>query len=560
MNILNYNTFKEEMEQRISNVKKCQVPDFGLKYQNNLFEFMMSSNQSFVKGLGEDNHHFAKRPSLWMLFLDAIQRFPKFQRLKDIIDAAKAERNSIEQQEKRDALEKFLKQKMQNEDKVKLAESILRQNKKQKKAAGRLDMGRMNEMNRSVGQQSPLKKDGGHSSVTFQVEEILRDKEQLKSIQKMMEENQRMQGSSSNLNLQRSKEIMRNIFQMQHTCQLEHDALKKAMKYKFPKEKLRLKLEKWKEQIEMGATVESKEMEVVQREMDMLINYSEARPKVDAKWVKNPFDKARGIKKDFVQLNIRNFPKRKRPNFNPYMSKDKDLARPTLETTLSPLVDQRMPNLDLKVSTTARCNTTNPSFRQHAQGQSRNKQSVNRSPSGTQQQTSIDAQWKKDTELLSDNMFKHISAALSSIMNELMRDSTYLFSLQKKQLSRLEEAGEVLGTKASISPDDVQTRSFEAPLLNDSMESGVQPSNLENSILLSSSRQEFSSMQKLQQFRGKQKRRYVQYLIMLNQVRRGVVSNLMTCLENGEKGDSVLKELEQVPICFRDDQKYRDLT
>ena len=78
---------------------------------------------------------------------------------------------------------------------------------------------------------------------------------------------------------------------------------------------------------------------------------------------------------------------------------------------------------------TARCNTTNPSFRQHAQGQSRNKNSVNRSPSGTQQQTSIDAQWKKDTELLSDNMFKHISAALSSIMNELMRDSTYLFSL-----------------------------------------------------------------------------------------------------------------------------------
>ena len=157
-------------------------------------------------------------------------------------------------------------------------------------------MNRTFDMNKAVAQQAP----GGHSSVTFQVEEILRDKEQLKSIQKMMEENQRMQGSSSNLNLQRSKEIMRNIFQMQHTCQLEHDALKKAMKYKFPKEKLRLKLEKWKEQIEMGATVESKEMEVVQREMDMLINYSEAQPKVNTKWVKNPFDKARGAKKDFV--------------------------------------------------------------------------------------------------------------------------------------------------------------------------------------------------------------------------------------------------------------------
>ena len=50
----------------------------------------------------------SRRPSLWMLFLDAIQRFPKFQRLKNIIEEANAERDSLEQQEKRAALQRFL--------------------------------------------------------------------------------------------------------------------------------------------------------------------------------------------------------------------------------------------------------------------------------------------------------------------------------------------------------------------------------------------------------------------------------------------------------------------
>ena len=247
--------FQEDVVARISSVRRCGVPDFGLKFQTSLFDQLNSQGIGLgggwnegAGGLGiEGEPHLARRPSLWMLFLDAIQRFPKFQRLKNIIEEANAERDSLEQQEKRAALQRFLQSKIQADERGKGSDALLKGARKPKRTCKQEASKRTDQKRNSV---QPGKKD----VVTFQVEEILRDKEQLKSIQKMMEENDRMASKSiSNMKLQKSKEIMQNIFRMQHTCQREHDALKKAMRYKLPKEKLQLKLAKWKEQVELGA-------------------------------------------------------------------------------------------------------------------------------------------------------------------------------------------------------------------------------------------------------------------------------------------------------------------
>lgn len=87
------------------------MPDFGLKFQPSLFDQLRSQGLGTGGGwnedgpfLGADGEPRTARPSLWMLFLDAIQRFPKFQRLKNIIEEANAERDSLEQKEKRAAL------------------------------------------------------------------------------------------------------------------------------------------------------------------------------------------------------------------------------------------------------------------------------------------------------------------------------------------------------------------------------------------------------------------------------------------------------------------------
>ena len=49
--------------------------------------------------------------SLWLLFLEAIQRNPRMQKLKDIIDRANAVRNTYEQEQKKKDLETYMLQK-----------------------------------------------------------------------------------------------------------------------------------------------------------------------------------------------------------------------------------------------------------------------------------------------------------------------------------------------------------------------------------------------------------------------------------------------------------------
>jgi hypothetical protein len=66
-----------------------------------MFDEMMTQ-QRRVNFEGEEGEEFLLPPksdkSLWMLFLDAIQRYPRLTRLKDVIDRAGIEKNSYEQE------------------------------------------------------------------------------------------------------------------------------------------------------------------------------------------------------------------------------------------------------------------------------------------------------------------------------------------------------------------------------------------------------------------------------------------------------------------------------
>lgn len=96
----------QDINERISDVKKCSIVDTGLPEQL-LFEEM----EQFSRKYYVDEHgvqHERPKPSLWVKILDSIQKYPKFQKMKDFIEAASEERHTKEQQEKRKLLQQYI--------------------------------------------------------------------------------------------------------------------------------------------------------------------------------------------------------------------------------------------------------------------------------------------------------------------------------------------------------------------------------------------------------------------------------------------------------------------
>ena len=74
-------------------MKVGKIPDFG--GQQSFDEIMQLSQLYYIDEDG--NQQKKKRPSLWMLFYDCMQKIPKFQKLKDVIEKAQNEKGNFEQ-------------------------------------------------------------------------------------------------------------------------------------------------------------------------------------------------------------------------------------------------------------------------------------------------------------------------------------------------------------------------------------------------------------------------------------------------------------------------------
>lgn len=88
---------KEELEKRLSDVKQCLVPDFGVKDTSLIDEIIgvkdrLLASPDLKGGDSSPNpdeakaHHHHRPHSLWWLFYDCIAKFPKFEQLKNFIN------------------------------------------------------------------------------------------------------------------------------------------------------------------------------------------------------------------------------------------------------------------------------------------------------------------------------------------------------------------------------------------------------------------------------------------------------------------------------------------
>ena len=86
---------------------------------------MFLNNKVYFDNDDKDLTMEPKKPvSLWTFFLDAIQRYPRFKKLKNIIERAKIEKDSYDQLVKRKCFEEYFlkkrheKYKMEHMNKV----------------------------------------------------------------------------------------------------------------------------------------------------------------------------------------------------------------------------------------------------------------------------------------------------------------------------------------------------------------------------------------------------------------------------------------------------------
>jgi len=88
------------MENRISDVTKHSVPDFG-------YEEMMSFGSEEVNERQQQKRDVTKK--CWRMLYDSIRRYPKFEKLKNIIEEAHEIKKVQEEEERKKEFEEYLK-------------------------------------------------------------------------------------------------------------------------------------------------------------------------------------------------------------------------------------------------------------------------------------------------------------------------------------------------------------------------------------------------------------------------------------------------------------------
>ena len=79
-------------------------------HRRSLFdEMMFKNNKVYFEDDSKELTMEPKKPlSLWTLFLDAIQRYPRLKKLKNVIERSKIEKDSYDQMMKRQMLEDYI--------------------------------------------------------------------------------------------------------------------------------------------------------------------------------------------------------------------------------------------------------------------------------------------------------------------------------------------------------------------------------------------------------------------------------------------------------------------
>jgi hypothetical protein len=106
----------EELAKRLSDVKQCLVPDFGVQDTSLIDEIIGVKDRVLVAPVGEQSPNREEpetklqRPnSLWWLFYDCIAKFPKFEQLKNFINESHRLKEFQNDQKRRKEIEAYFK-------------------------------------------------------------------------------------------------------------------------------------------------------------------------------------------------------------------------------------------------------------------------------------------------------------------------------------------------------------------------------------------------------------------------------------------------------------------
>ena len=165
-------------------MSECRIPDFGIPNQCLFEEMKVTSFQISQKGLEQ----IEIKKSLWNMFYDCIQYYPKYQKLRNMIEKSNQEAMTLEQEEKRQKLQKYLLQKQLQEEKRKqmLLEKANGGSRARKKEKEQRKFYKEKRYSSTV--LSSDKSSNKQGSIYDDVDEIMNDDEMLKHMQKMIDE------------------------------------------------------------------------------------------------------------------------------------------------------------------------------------------------------------------------------------------------------------------------------------------------------------------------------------------------------------------------------------
>ena len=295
--------------------------------------------------------------------------------------------------------------------------------------------------------------------------------------------------------------------------------------------------------------------------MDMLLHYSEAQPKVNTKWQQNPLS-SRGAKKDFVMQNIRVYPKRRRKeHLLSNVSQSAAWQTKTIDEAFSPFHGEAAL---LSASQTPFSPLSGPSPRPLLErskiGLGQVQTSRGGSPPFVQRPTAINQQWQADASDLIDRMLKHIVKSLQVSLEEIRSNILAVKEVQSKQSAMKTDSVIEEERRNTLSADDLQKNSLEN-LLTSSVEPPEGQGCFDNSIIFATgeSANFRSKLPEVIQMKPRNRRKFLHQALLLNETREMLIVNILKNLENGERGEAILANVEKLPLCFKDDIQFKDI-
>lgn len=151
-------------------------------HRRSLFEEMMFLNNKVY--FEDDTKELTMEPkkplSLWTLFLDAVQRYPRLKKLKDIIERSKIEKSSYDQMMKQRMLEDYIIKKQHEKIKMQSLNKLQRHVRRHSVDSPLMPLAKADKFRKN--QLTPMRKSSEKKMQIFGNEEnMVHDEEQLKA-------------------------------------------------------------------------------------------------------------------------------------------------------------------------------------------------------------------------------------------------------------------------------------------------------------------------------------------------------------------------------------------